>query len=132
MLNSECNHRQRYVLAACLDVNTAWLKLFALSKLKKKTDAVETREPPWSCVCIQDCEARKRELCASRGVTHSSSTLPPQVPKCLSVDIMSHVERALGSQQRAVCMGKQTEEDTVNRTCIQNQYVGSAALVQPV
>ena len=81
---------------------------------------------------IQDYEARKRELCASRGITCSSSTLPPHVPECLLVDIMSHVERALGSQQRAVRMGKQTEKDTVNRTCIQNQYVGPAALVQPV
>lgn len=33
---------------------------------------------------------------------------------------------------RAARMGKQTVKDTVNRTCIQNQYVGPAALVQPV
>lgn len=129
MLNSGCNHRQRYVLAACLDVNSAWLKLFALSKLKKKSlqqkqesfhgaeHASKTVSPgSISCVCL------------GAPLLPAAPSLP-QVPECLLADITSHVGKALGSRRRATHVGKQTEKDTINRRHIQNQCVGPAALV---
>ena len=65
----------------------------------------------------------------SRGVTRPSPRPPSAFRLTSRLTLKEHWDL---SGERESRVHGEAEKDTVNRTRIQNQYVGAAALVQPV
>lgn len=121
MLNSGCNHRQRYVLAACLDVNSAWLKLFALSKLKKKKNPFSRNKRASMELSMHPKLWVQEELAVCVLGRHSFLQHPP-FPKSLSAFWLTsrlRLEKHWDLAESRVC-GEADREETIDRRCIQN------------